>query len=151
MKTILLLLVSLGVCFFFFNNTDEQIRIRVISNSNSNEDLNYKNEVVKFLKEDVLENIKLTDQYFSENYKEIEKTLNTKFSNITVLYQNHNFKNKTYNDNALENASYKTLLVCIGEAGGSNWWGSIFEESLQYESTDEVIYEWYFKKEHNGE
>lgn len=147
MKTILLFIVSLGVCFFFLNKNDDEIRIRVISNSNSESDLKYKDEVVSYLKEEILNDIQLTDHYLENNYKTIEQILNKEFDDISVSYEYHTFKNKTYNDIALENKEYKTLLIYIGHGEGSNWWGSIFDNSLQYESTDEVIYKWYFKKD----
>lgn len=147
MKTILLFIVSLGVCFFFLNKNDDEIRIRVISNSNSESDLKYKDEVVSYLKEEVLNDIQLTDHYLENNYKTIEQILNKEFDDISVSYEYHTFKNKTYNDIALENKEFKTLLIYIGHGEGSNWWGSIFDNSLQYESTDEVIYKWYFKKD----
>ena len=141
----LVLLVLLGVCFFFFNN-EEEIRVRVLSNSNSKEDILYKEEVVTYLKEQIFPFIELNDESFEKNHKKIEQMLNVKFNNITVTYENHIFMNKTYNDNALENKEYKTLLVSIGEGLGSNWWGSIFDNTLQKESVDEVKYEWYFSK-----
>ncbi len=75
--------------------------------------------------------------------------LTSKFDDIVVEYGTHTFVNKTYNGSALENKEYKTLVVYIGGANGANWWGSIFDDTLQYESDVEVQYEWYFKK--NGE
>ena len=141
----LLLLICLSVCFLLPKN--EEIRIRVISNSDSSYDISYKQEVVIFLKEEMFKNVKLTDDYFKKNYESIEEILNHKFGNITVKYEKHTFVNKTYNGSALENGEYKTLLISIGDGLGSNWWGSIFDETLQYESDEEVKYEWYFDKE----
>ena len=143
----LLLLICFGVCFLFPNN--EEIRVRVISNSDSEVDVLYKEEVVVFLKEEIFKKEKLNDIYFEKNYKKIEDRLNRKFDDIVVKYEKHTFVNKTYNDSAVENNEYKTLLVYIGSGSGSNWWGSIFDDTLQYESDVEVKYEWYFKK--NGE
>ena len=141
----LLLLICLSVCFLLPKN--EEIRIRVISNSDSSYDISYKQEVVAYLKDEVLKNEKLTDEYFKQNFKKIESILNQKFDNITVKYEKHTFINKTYNDNALENDEYKTLLISIGNGLGSNWWGSVFDGTLQYESESEVEYKWYFDKE----
>ena len=141
----LLLLICLSVCFLLPKN--EEIRIRVISNSDSSYDISYKQEVVIFLKEEMFKNVKLTDDYFKKNYESIEEILNHKFEDITVKYEKHTFVNKTYNGSALENGEYKTLLISIGDGLGSNWWGSIFDETLQYESDEEVKYEWYFDKE----
>ena len=141
----LLLLICIGVCFLF--PEDEEIRIRVISNSDSEIDIIYKEKVVTFLKDEILLKEKLNDQYFEENYKNIENILNVEFDDIVVKYENHTFVNKTYNGSAVENKEYKTLLILIGDGCGSNWWGSVFDETLQYESDSEVKYEWYFKKE----
>ncbi len=149
-KFFLMLLVFTVVCFFFLNNPEEEIRVRVLSNSNSSEDLLYKEEVVKYLKEEIFPSIKLDDEFFRKNYKNIEQCLNLKFDNITITYEKHTFTNKTYNDSALENGVYKTLLILIGEGLGSNWWGSIFDNTLQKESLDEVKYEWYFNKKNGG-
>ena len=144
----LVLLILFGVCFLFFDHEDE-IRVRVLSNSDNQEDLLYKEEVVKYLKEVIFTNIELSDVFFENNYKKIEEELNQKFDNITVSYKNHTFKNKTYNDSAVANGVYKTLLISIGAGLGSNWWGSIFDGTLQKESSNEVKYEWYFNT--NGE
>ncbi len=139
----LMLLVLFGVCFFS-SEKSEEIRVRVLSNSDSVSDIKYKEEVVKYLKDVIFSNYELTDLSFEKNYKLIEEELNMKFDNIKVTYQNHTFKNKTYNGSALNDGKYKTLLICIGSGLGSNWWGSIFDNALQRESTLEVKYEWYF-------
>ena len=148
MKGLLFLLLSLFVVCFLFSEFDEkEIRIRVVSNSNSEVDINYKKEVVSYLKEEIFPNIILNEEYLSENYKNIEEVLNENFSDITVRFEKHTFKNKTYNNSAIKDGTYKTLLINIGEANGSNWWGSVFNEKLSYESEDEVTYKWYFQNE----
>ena len=146
MKRLLLLLILSGVCFLFGFKEEQEIRIRVIANSDSTLDQNFKKEVVAYLKREILDNVELSDEYFKENYKLIETILKSEFDGIEVEYEKHTFKNKTYNDNAIKDGEYKTLLVYIGEAKGSNWWGSIFDGKLNYESDSEVTYEWYFKK-----
>ena len=148
MKRIFLLLFGLlVVCFFIIKTNNEEIRIRVISNSDSETDILYKREVVSYLKKEILPNIELTDEYFINNYENIETILNEKFTDIKVKYEKHTFNNKTYNDSAIKDGVYQTLLIYIGEGKGSNWWGSIFNEKLSYESEDEIVYEWYFKNE----
>ena len=147
MKNLLLLLLTLiGVCFLFGIKDEKEIRIRVISNSDSTVDHNYKNKVVTYFKTEILDNIELTDNYLEKNYMNIESILREEFPNVEVKYEKHTFKNKTYNDSAIKDGRYKTLLILIGEAKGSNWWASIFDGKLNYESDQEVTYEWYFKK-----
>lgn len=143
-RVFLLLLCLLGVCFFLFD--EKEIRVRVISNSESDIDLKYKEEVVLYLKENILQKGNITQQYLENNVLNIEHELNKKFDNIVCKYEPHTFVNKAYNGNVIENGTYNTLVVYIGEAKGSNWWGTIFEGSLKNESTDIVEYKWYFKR-----
>lgn len=145
MKGIFLLLTSLVVCFLF-SIEEKEIRIRVISNSNDHQDILYKDSVVKYLKEEILNGNKLTDEYFSENHLIINKKLNEEFKDIKVTYEYHTFENKTYNGNVVKNGRYKTLLVYIGDGLGSNWWGSIYEGVIKMDSKEEIKYEWYLKK-----
>lgn len=147
MKSIfLLLLVIFGVCFLITPTESSEIRIRVISNSDSKEDIEYKKEVVEYLKEEVFPYIELEDRYLKENYKNIEEDLSKEFSNIKVEYKKHRFKNKTYNNSAIKDGTFNTLLISIKDAKGSNWWGSVFDSKLVYESEDEIEYKWYFKE-----
>jgi hypothetical protein len=145
MKGIFLLLTSLVVCFLFLHKEDE-IRIRVLSNSDDPIDILYKDEVVKYLKEEILKGNRLDDKYFEENYKKINLELNEKFDNIKVNYEYHMFENKTYNGNVIKDGKYKTLLIYIGDGSGSNWWGSIYEGVITMDSKKKIKYEWYLRK-----
>ena len=144
-KVFFLLLITCIVVFFIFPKTEE-IRVRIISNSDDYSDQIYKEEVVEYFIDEMLPLIEFTDEYLKENFKKIEEILREKFERITVRYENHTFMNKTYNGSVVRNGTYKTLLICIENALGPNWWGSIFDGALQKEGTDEIIYEWYFKK-----
>jgi hypothetical protein len=146
MKKLLLIISLFTVCFFLLKNKDEEIRIRVISNSDTELDIDYKNDVVKYLKNEILVDEKLTDKFFEDNYLVIEQKLNEEFNDIEVLYQYHRFENKTYNGNAIGDIYCKTLIISIGFGNGSNWWGSIFEGSLKKESTDTINYQWFLKR-----
>ena len=144
-KVFFLLLITCLVVFFIIPKTEE-IRIRIISNSPSEIDIDYKDEIVEYFKEKVVPYIELTDEYLKENYKKIEALLKEKFDDIFVEYENHTFKNKTYNDSVIADGTFKTLLILVKNAEGPNWWGSIFDGAIVKEGTDEVVYEWYFKK-----
>ena len=144
-KVLLLLLVILGVCFLFLPKSEE-IRIRVIANSDDTLDIKYKEEVVYYLKSEILRDKKLTDEYFKTNYLLIEKELNQKYTDIKVSYEYHNFDEKTYNGSVLIKGKYKTLVVRIGKSLGSNWWSSICDGVIEKESDEKIKYEWYFLK-----
>ena len=145
MKGIILFLTLLMVCFLFFPK-NEEIRIRVLSNSDSKEDLNYKDDVVNYFLDEIIKDNELTDEYFFSNYQKIEDMLNEEFEGINVSYEYHTFPTKTYNGNVINEGKYKTLLITIGDGLGSNWWGSVFDGSIKMNSKDEIVYEWYFKK-----
>lgn len=145
-RFVIILSIILGVCFFFYNKDENsEIRIRVISNSDSNSDIEYKKEVVSYLKE-ILSKNSLTDNYFKNNKDEIELKLKSRYPNVKVKYEMHNFTKKSYNGNVVKDGKYKTLLVLIDEAKGPNWWCSIFAGKITKESDEILSYEWYFNK-----
>ena len=150
-KVIFTILFLLLIVFFLLGiNKNQEIRIRIISNSDSLTDVAYKNEVVKYFKEEMLPKLKLEEVYLKDNVSYIEEKLNECFCDIKVEFIWYTFTNKEYNGNAIENGRYKTLLITIGKGLGSNWWGSVFDESLKYESTEVISYKWYFEKYING-
>lgn len=142
MKRILFITITLiVVCFLFFQK--EEIRIRVIGNSDSENDIKEKEEVVKYLNEFILKDQILTEEYFINNSLMIEEKLNEKFSDIKVSYEKHTFYNKSYNGSVLNDGTYQTLLIRIKEAKGSNWWSSVFDGKIH--SGSNVDYVWFFK------
>lgn len=140
------------VILFIFkvNNKSEEIRVRVIPNSNSEYDLKIKEEVIIDVK-DYIYAIYSKDR--DEMCLNIEKTildfeelLNTKYTNINVLFEKHNFYNKEYNGNVVKNECVLTLLVEIGNKNGDNWWGSIYPDLLEVSSKEEVNYKSFIKE-----
>ena len=82
----LMLLVLFGVCFFSSNNETE-IRVRVLSNSDSVNDLKYKEEVVKYLK-DVIFKLNGEAELFMRPQaikKEVTHAVGEKLINKTIL------------------------------------------------------------------
>ena len=129
------------VCFLFFK--EEEIRIRVVANSDNPVDIKEKEEVVDYLKNHILQDKKIDDEYLSNNYLMIEKELNKVFDNIKVSYENHTFYNKTYNGSVLADGTYKTLLIEIENGSGSNWWSSVYGGKIH--DGEEVNYQWFFQ------
>ena len=127
---------------------EDEIRIRVIANSDSDEDISKKEEIVNFLVYNILKDKILDDKYLTENYLWIEQELKKEFKNVEVKYVDHTFYNKTYNGSVLDNGTYKTLLILVGEAKGSNWWSSIYDGKILFGS-EEVEYKWFLDR--NGE
>lgn len=117
-------LIIIVILFMLINKNDE-IRVRIIANSNSEEDLEIKSEI----KNKVELFINLCDDdyetYINENIDYLNGELN-KISKCSVSFEKHIFMNKAYNDISLQNEEYMTLLVVIGEGLGDNWWTTLY-------------------------
>ncbi len=150
------LIISICIIVFFIcilnSKKDEQIRIRIIANSDEYSDQEYKKEVVKYLYTKYNFNFNNSDEceaFITREIEQINYDLNNNFEEVVVTYVNHNFVNKTYNGIVEKNENYKTLLIEIGEAKGENFWGILFSNEFT-ENENTIIYKSYlldlFKK-----
>lgn len=146
MRKILLFITIILAVVVFINRhqDDEEIRVRIIPNSNSEEDLAIKDkvkEVTMYYLEELYE--KNYQKYFNNinnSYNLLEDFIDDNIINVNIEFKRHTLYNKTYNDNVVENENYYTLYIEIEEANGNNWWSSIYPEFLYDGSTDTVIY-----------
>ncbi|MDE6242056.1 MAG: stage II sporulation protein R [Anaeroplasmataceae bacterium] len=146
-KIIIAGLIILCVILIFTRSQEKkEIRVRIIPNSDEALDLKVKekakNITVCYLKEaydkeynTYLKNLKQTISLFEAA---LEKEL---VEDVEVQLGNHTLYNKTYNNSAVKNTSEMTLYVVIGEGKGSNWWGTVYPEFLEVNSSEEVKYE----------
>lgn len=148
MRKILIVGIIILFVVVLFTKCQEkkEIRVRIIPNSDEVADLKVKekakNITICYLKEaydenyeTYLNNIKNTMSSF-ENV--IEKELK---KSVEVELDNHTLYNKTYNNSAVLNKKEMTLYVIIGEGEGSNWWGTVYPEFLEVNSSEVVKYE----------
>lgn len=146
-KWLLLICVVLFLGSLLFNDSDvEEIRIRVVANSNSEEDILLKEEIVAFLYENYefnFDSYSECDEYIKNHLNMISNDLVEIDDKIKVSYQMHNFYNKAYNDIALENGEYLTLLIEIDNATGDNYWGALYGNNVK-EDTNTIIYKSFF-------
>jgi len=128
---------------FRLNNKEEEIRVRIIPNSNEAIDIdvkeNVKSIVIDYLKLVYNENYEMCCNNINNKIDELELDLANKFKDITVNFGYHTLYNKTYNDNAIQNKKEKTLYIVIGEGKGDNWWGTIYPEYIS--GGEEIEYE----------
>lgn len=141
-------IVVLAIVLLFVRNSnskEEEIRVRVIPNGNTAEDLKEKEQV----KEIVLCYLKIVyDKTYqkcmsniSETYQDLEKSLKSEAFDVDVSFDKHTLYNKTYNDNAIKNEETYVLYVVIGNGKGDNWWGSIYPKFLSVSGDTEIKYE----------
>lgn len=146
-KIIIAGIIILCIVLVFTRSQEEkEIRVRIIPNSDEVSDLKVKETAkditVCYLKEaydkeynTYLDNLKQTLTLFESA---LEKELK---EDVEVQLGNHTLYNKTYNNSAVENTNQMTLYVVIGEGKGSNWWGTVYPEFLEVNSSEEVKYE----------
>lgn len=141
-----ILIVACMVIAIINLKEEKEIRVRIIPNSDLKVDLDKKNKAkditVCYLKEaysdkydEYLDNLKKTSESFELL---LEKEINQE---VEIELGNHTLYNKTYNNSAVKNTNEMTLYIILGEGKGSNWWGTIYPEFLEVNSSEETKYE----------
>lgn len=145
-KLLLIVIIILFFISLFLNfNKEEELRVRVIPNSNNLADLKVKEEVVNIVIY-YLDNIYSDDYdiYFNninKTYRELENVLNNKYGKTRISFDKHTLYNKAYNDKEVKNECTYTLCVVIGSGSGDNWWSSIYPEFLSAGGVELIKYE----------
>ena len=65
---------------------------------------------------------------------------------MKISYKETYFPPKSKNNTFTPPGKYKTLLIEIDNAKGSNWWSVLYPEffNVDYEDFKEVEFKWYF-------
>lgn len=146
MKKVLLIIIVL-IFFFFFTKEDEEIRFRVIANSDSSFDQKLKLEIAKSLKSLLQETKDLN--IIKEKCEYIVSRYNVNYE-INVAYKKHRFEAKYVNDEILPGGVYKTLVIEIGAAVGKNYWTILYPQyfNVSFEDTtsQDIEYTSWFKE-----
>jgi Stage II sporulation protein R (spore_II_R). len=127
-------------------NEAKEIRVRIIPNSDSSLDLRQKEKAkditICYLREAYSEDYETYLSNMKKTLSDFEKLLTKQLQDSVKLeLGNHTLYNKTYNNSAVKNTGEMTLYVIIGEGKGSNWWGTVYPEFLEVNSSEEVKYE----------
>lgn len=151
MKKILFLIIILFLCFIIPHKNNE-VRVRIISNSNEQIDIDNKyivrDALVKIFKNYTFENV---DDFLSNNLNLLINDLKKELSNdifclLKISYKETYFPPKSKNNTFTPPGKYKTLLIEIDNAKGSNWWSVLYPEffNVNYSDFKEVEFKWYF-------
>ncbi|MEG1597756.1 MAG: stage II sporulation protein R [Bacilli bacterium] len=165
MKKVYFLIIISVLGFIYFMPQDkeyvipkESIRFRVISNSNSPEDIVTKNKVRDNVQKELVNilqgtsDIDTAKKILRENIQKVDsivkKTLNNNDYNVN-LGLNY-FPVKTYRDVKYEEGLYESLVITIKEGKGNNWWCVLFPPLCLLEAeesnTGEVEYKFFVKE-----
>ena len=141
-KKVLQMMISiLYLCLLTCKNSE--LRLRIVANSNNEDDQAVKIEVKEFVKEYLEKNgidkLDLTT---------LEDELNQHFLNnqIVVERTKSNYEAKSYNGRFVQAGSYDTILITIGEGKGKNFWTLLYPEffDISFEDDHEVEYRSFF-------
>lgn len=133
-----------SVFYIISNKTNDELRIRILANSNSENDLKDK-EIVKDIVEDIINDKEAYDVNIIK--EELQRRVPSSITKqIKVELTNSYYPAKSYNDNFIPSGSYKTILITIGEGKGNNFWTLLYPEyyHLEFEESNEIEYRSYF-------
>lgn len=138
---------------------DSSIRLRVIPNSNNPLDINIKEQVKKYLEDDVYKltkdstNISEAREIINSNIPNISKSINTILMDnnynlpFKVNYGDNYFPEKTYQGITYDAGMYESLAIYIGDAEGDNFWCVLFPNYCLVDTdNDNNDYKSYFKE-----
>lgn len=168
MKKILIILISIIMIVAVRKNVeaenivipDEAIRLRIIPNSNTPEDLYIKGLVKEKMEENISNLLNDTTQISSAR-QIIENNLSKFNDDINEIFNNYNydykykvkygynfFPKKEYKGITYNEGYYESLVVELGEAKGDNWWCVLFPPLclLEAEESTEVEYKFFVQE-----
>lgn len=137
----IVLISMVGLFFIILPDDSEELRIRILANSNDLVDLKEK-EIVKDELEEVLNEIKDLNTFILED--KLKERLSGKITNsIKVELVNSYYPAKSYNNEFIPSGSYKTILITIGNGKGNNFWTLLYPEyyNIEFEDNNEIEYQ----------
>ena len=167
-KTVILIcfiLLFYYLCSIYINNNNlkipnESIRIRVLANSNTNEDQNIKKivskEIMRYLN-DELKGITNINEARNKIIS-LQDPINNKISSILSQYnlkQDFNinygynyFPEKEFKNNIYKEGYYESLLISLGTGLGDNFWCLLFPPLclLEGEESKDIEYTSFIKE-----
>lgn len=140
MRKLVYIIIGIFLLLIIFNKpqSSDELRVRVIANSDTTLDQEIKYKVVSNLIEtiDDLSISKATkEKLIIDNIDVIRKCVSLVLEENEVLPQGftveltkEKFPTKSLNDKVIPGGIYKTLVVKIGQAKGKNWWSLLYPE-----------------------
>ena len=150
MKKVYLLILVVMLCAITTscNKKEEYVRLRIISNSNVEKDINNKTLVKETIKK-LFDEKKLNYETLSVSVLNnlLKNNLNGDlYSMITIKECISYYPAKSYNGMFIPSGNYETLLIEIGEGNGNNFWTLLYPEyfGYEFEETNEIEFRSYF-------
>ena len=143
-KILLIVVIIVFIVSLVENKKSEEIRVRIIPNSNEFIDLEIKESVkgsiIYYLHNIYDESYEIYKKNISNSIVYLEEIIEKQFCECEITFDYHTLYNKTYNDNIVKNEESLVLLIVLGKGKGDNWWGSIYPKYLEVSGDDVVLY-----------
>lgn len=150
-KYIILLIIVIALIGLLNKEENDEIRIRIIAESDKLSDQLDKLEVRDALVEIISDNQINNEEAIRENLSLINEQLKEKiakqlYDKLTIEYTYVDFPAKSSEGKLVLAGTYKTLLIKIGSANGKNWWSVLYPDffDFEYDENNEVEYRSYF-------
>lgn len=112
------------------NLVEDSLKIRVVANSNTKEDQQFKREMVENLTPffTQIQNNELANKDSDEIYTELATYLEKNYAdaNVKINIGDNLMPPKLQHNTFYPQSYYQSLVLTIGEGRGDNWWCSIF-------------------------
>lgn len=146
MKKILVSILTILYFLFLFGCTtqinSDELRLRIIANSNSEVDQTKKKEIKEYLKNN------LQEELVNLQLEKMQTKLEEAFPNDAIVVEKTvvGYEAKTYQGKILPSGYYETILITIGEGKGKNFWTLLYPEffNISFEDDHEIEYHSYF-------
>ena len=128
---------------------EDAIRIRVIANSNSDEDQKLKkeikNELEIFLYNNLkdVDNVENADKIIKKELPNVKKLIGKYTDNYKINYGLNYFPEKEYKGIKYKDGEYKSLVVTLGNGLGDNWWCVLFPPLCLLEAKESTDVEYH--------
>lgn len=134
LKKVLLIIISIfiGVLVYRKNNEiiipSDAIRIRIIANSNSINDMYEKKKLKEEIKNDLYKLVNTVnssdeaDKLIKSNINLINKLISSKTSDYKLEYGLNYFPKKVYKGVIYPEGNYNSIVITLGKGLGDNWW-----------------------------
>lgn len=140
MKKIIYCLLVIIFIIVLIPKENDELRIRVIANSNSSYDQMIKYEVVSIVKNEInpSDSKEIIVKKLPKLKAKIKEKIGDKGIDIDVSIKKTYFPKKSLNGKIIPSGNYEALVIEIGEAKGKNWWTLLYPEyfNISYEDIE---------------
>lgn len=139
-------ILSSIMMFFNIYNRVEPIRIRIIPNSNSKEDIETKMYLKNILEQYVIKDIDINNinDYLEDINTLVYESIGEDYK---LEYGDNYFPRKMYDNKIYKSGYYESLVITLGKGEGDNWWCMLYPNiCFEDYNTEDLKYDFYIKR-----